>query len=89
MNGLVLDLLFRLFLGAQFADRIVGLKIKVLGGKMYILSVYAPCSRHDFVIRRSCFDVLSNFLRRLKCYGPKVLMGDFMHERLHDRLVKI
>ena len=56
----------------QFSDRIASLKLKVLGGQMTILTAYAPHSGHDYAIRRSFFDVLMDFMRCLKCYGPNI-----------------
>ena len=49
---------------------------------MIILTVCALYSGHDYVIRRSFFDVLRDFMRSFKCYGPRIRLGDF-NVRVH------
>ena len=61
------------------------LKIRVQGGKMSIVTAYAPHSGYDFVDRQSFFYSLAEFVHKQSVHGPKLVCGD-LNARLFRQL---
>ena len=66
----------------EYTDRIASLKLRVLGGQLRLILAYAPHGGHEYCLRRSFYEELSNFLHKSKGYGPTILLGD-MNARFH------
>ena len=67
---------------SEFPDRIMSMKIRITGGQLGIVCAHVVQGGRDFTDRHSFFDVLSDYLHRLKCHGPKLVVGD-VNARLH------
>ena len=69
----------------QDSSRMAALKIRVRGGKMSIITAYAPHSGYDFADRQSFFHSLSEFVHKQSVHGPKLVFGD-LNARLFRQL---
>ena len=68
----------------QHSSRLAVLKMKVKGGSLAILSVYAPPGTRPHEERQQFYTALGDAAGRVSVHGPKILAGDF-NARLHDR----
>ena len=53
------------------------LKIRIQGGKMNVLTAYAPHTGYDFSDRQHFFHALAEFVNKQSAHGPKLICGDF------------
>ena len=66
----------------EYTNRLASLRIRISGGQLGIVVVYAPISVVDYDIRYSFYAELIDCYAKLKCYGPKITIGDF-NARIH------
>jgi len=64
----------------QFSDRIASLKIKVVGGKVGIISGYAPHNLKDFGERQEFYINLGKLLDKTSVKGQKYILATSMLE---------
>ena len=57
----------------QASPRMACLKIRIQGGKMNILSAYAPHTGYDFSDRQHFFHALAEFVNKQSAHGPKLI----------------
>ena len=69
----------------QHNSRLCYLKLKIKGGKLAIISAYAPHAGHPFDERQRFFDDLGDMHQALSCNGGCIIAGD-MNSRLYERL---
>ena len=69
----------------QHSSRLACLKLRVPGGKMAVISAYAPHSGHSFDTRQAFFEELGDVYSRTSVNGPKLVCGDF-NARIQRRL---
>ena len=69
----------------QASSRMASLKIRVRGGKLVLISCYAPHSGYPLIDRVNFFQSVAAFANKLSAHGPKLLLGDW-NARLHRRL---
>ena len=68
----------------QFSGRQASLKMRVLGGKMVVCSLYAPHQGKPFEERLHFYQSSSEWIGKLSRHGPLLVLGDF-NARLHTR----
>ena len=68
----------------QATSRYTCLKVRSSGGKIAIVSAYAPQSGRPFEERFSFFQDLLHFWKSISSHGPKFLLGDF-NARLYQQ----
>ena len=68
----------------QATSRYACLKVRSSGGKIAIVSAYAPQSGRPFEERFSFFQDLLHFWKSISSHGPKFLLGDF-NARLYQQ----
>ena len=69
----------------QVSARMASLKIRVQGGKMALVSCYAPHSGYPLEDRVRFFSDLQAFTRNISVHGPKLILGD-LNARIYRRL---
>ena len=69
----------------QASSRMASLKIRIQGGKMNVLTAYAPHTGYDFSDRQIFFFALAEFVNKQSAHGPKLICGDF-NARLFTQL---
>ena len=69
----------------QYSNRIASLKLRVQGGKLALISAYAPHAGRPFEERFNFFQQLTSFWHSISVNGPKICMGDF-NSRLYCRM---
>ena len=69
----------------QLSSRIACLKVRVRGGKLALLSAYAPHSGRPFDERQRFFTQLDQAYQRTSVNGMRLVFGD-LNARLHIRL---
>ena len=60
-----------------FSNRIAGIRVKVVGGSVSILSVYAPHNMKDLAERFSFYETLDICYDKISVNGAKLIVGDF------------
>lgn len=68
----------------QFSPRMASLKIRIQGGKMVVVSAYAPHSKYLLSKRQPFYQQLAEFVHSLSAHVPKLIYGD-MNSRLYQR----
>ena len=68
----------------QASNRYAALKLRVPGGKIAIMTVYAPQSGRSFDERFTFFNTLFEFWKSLSSHGPKLIYGD-LNSRLYEQ----
>ena len=61
----------------QYSDRMASLKLKVRGGKVGILTAYAPHNLKPYDERHNFYVNLSRLWEKTSVNGPKYISGDF------------
>ena len=69
----------------QADARYASLKLRVVGGKVNLITAYAPHAGHPYAERQTFFNELGDFEHRLSRHGPNIIMGD-MNSRIYRRL---
>ena len=69
----------------QPSSRFASLKIRVKGGKINLITAYAPHNGYPYADRQRFFSELGDFENRLSGHGPNFVFGD-MNSRLYRRL---
>ena len=69
----------------QLNSRLACLKFRVAGGKLGIISAYAPHNGHPFDARQEFFEKLGSMYERTAVNKGKFIFGD-LNSRLHTRL---
>jgi hypothetical protein len=67
------------------SNRLASLQLRVAGGVMTFLSVYAPHGGYAYTTRRNFYDNFISFFRSQRTYGPTLSLGDY-NARLHKAL---
>ena len=70
----------------QASDRLCALRLRVQGGKIGLISAYAPQSGRAYEERRDFFNQLSSLWGSISINGPVYIFGD-LNSRLYRRLV--
>lgn len=60
----------------QHSNRLACLKLRIPGGKLALVSAYAPHSGYAFDIRQEFFEELGTMFKRTSVNGPKYIFGD-------------
>ena len=70
----------------QYSDRLASMRLRVPGGQLCLISVYAPTDTKDYSYeyRRSFHDEVQDFILSQRVHGPTFVLGDF-NARLHLR----
>lgn len=68
----------------QYSSRIAGIKIRTPGGKIAIVSTYAPHAKRPFEERFQFFQDLTKYWQSISVNGQKLCFGDF-NSRLYCR----
>jgi len=68
----------------EHTDRIASISLRVPGGKILLVSIYAPHGGRGYYERQSFFDELGTFLEKSSSHGPKYIFGNF-NARIHSR----
>ena len=70
----------------QFSDRQASVKLRVMGGQVVFVSVYAPpnTENHPFESRQELYSQAQSFIASQRCHEPVFVCGDF-NARLHYR----
>ena len=68
----------------EHTGRMASLKLKVQGGKIGIVSAYAPHGGRDYALRQSFFNELNAFFSKLSAHGSSFIAGN-LNARLHYR----
>ena len=69
----------------QFSSRICGLKIKIEGRKLGLISAYTLHNGYAFEARHNFFSELDSFYASISCNGGVMIIGD-LNARLYTRL---
>ena len=69
----------------QASSRMAALKLRARGGKIGLISAYAPHSGYPFPDRQQFYSQLVDFVRNVGTHGAKLICGDF-NARLTRRL---
>ena len=59
------------------SDRIASLRVKVVGGILNLLSVYAPHDKYDFEVRHNFYTELSMHTKKPNSHETSLVFGDF------------
>ena len=59
------------------SDRIASLRVKVVGGILNLLSVYAPHDKFDFEVRHNFYTELSMHTKKPNSHETSLVFGDF------------
>ena len=73
-----------IFIFRQVSNRLANIKIRIPGGKMTIITAYAPHAGRPFDERFEFFQNLSELWLNSSAHGPKICYGDF-NARLYQR----
>ena len=66
---------------AEHFDRLVTLRMRVVGGQFGVIVAYAPHNGLEYVFRQSFYSELTEIYDKFKCYGLKDIMGDLNAQR--------
>jgi hypothetical protein len=67
----------------QASSRFASLKLRVEGGKINLITAYAPHSGYPYAERQRFFTELGDFENKLSAHGPNLILGD-MNARLYS-----
>ena len=69
----------------QESSRMASIKLRIHGGKLTLVTTYAPHSGYPFNVRQEYFQTLGQFFHSQSGNGPKLVCGDF-NSRLFRQL---
>ena len=70
----------------QLDERIMSVKVKVIGGILAFVCVYAPHNLKDLGDRLGFYEALERHFGKISCNGPRIILGD-LNARLGARQV--
>ena len=62
------------------------MRLRVTGGQFGIIAAYDPHNEHEYPIRQSVYNELSDLYGKFKVHGVKIIMGD-LNARMHNQQV--
>ena len=69
----------------QFNGRLASIRIRVPGGQICLVTVYAPTNKKPFEDRHAFYSEAGEFIRAQRSHGPTFTLGDF-NAKVHKRL---
>jgi exonuclease III len=66
----------------QYDDRLASIRVRIYGGQLTLVSLYAPHNNHNFEFRHEFYTCARSFILSQRCHGPTIALGDF-NARLH------
>ena len=67
----------------QQDSRMASLRLRIYGGILTLVTVYAWTNEHEYDVRHTFYSDLTSFTTRCRSYGPTIVLGDF-NARLLD-----